>query len=273
MNSEDLKQALETLNKKDRTFVDYYASAAVERFRLRNVQKIDNDRDDFGGPIPALMKDQEKVLDINLYHLRHFIVSNQDDLSDINFLKEISAQVASDNIEKQRFGIHAEAQELSRKLIVSSWLGSTENERQAKDDIHLIAYQSMFLDLNTKSIVNEYVSSELTDLYKMAHDHYGNPLPLDRQIVVPFGSKRIMESEDYPRSNLGELKNAIDRLHQDGFISQNADGISKEAVYQLSKQEVSKDSDKMKEIMSDIDNELPSIIKKKLPETENGFGM
>jgi len=265
MNITDLRNAEETLNKKDKTFVDYYASAVVDRFRLRNIQLVKKEMDDnqdYGGPIPALVK-----------HLRRFTLINQDNLTDLNFLKEVAAQQASDNVSKQRFSLTAKIQDNSKKVIVGSWLSNHFVARGAIGKINMASYEGAFLGLDTKKLANEYLLSELTDVYKMAHNHFGKNLPLDREIVVPFGANKIMGKEEHPRSNLGELKIAIERMYNEGIISKNVSEISQEALYQLSNKDFNKDSDVMKVVLSEVDNELSLPKKPKFEDTSNEFGM
>jgi hypothetical protein len=56
-------------------------------------------------------------------------------------------------------------------------------------------------------------------------------------------------------------------------ISKSVDEISKEALYQLSSKDISKDSDVMKILLSETDNELSLPKKTKFADTSNELGM
>lgn len=245
-------------NKTELDFIDCYATVTVEKFKLRNLERAKEALHLDGGPMPQLIRDQEEALELQKNHLLRVVVEHKDDLvPKMETLKEAASEKVASRIARHRHSVEAYTQKESERLLVGRWANENDIFREAKRNLDSNQYQGAMWGVNVPQSTNKHLTSLLNDFYQLAIEQFGMNMRLDTEVVMPFGAKEILNMETYPRASLGDLKNTVNSLNQEGVLHLNANEIIHEAQDSLSRREIHNRSDIIQELMQDIEAELP----------------
>lgn len=249
------------LNKTESDFVFYYTQAALNRFKIRNLEEhinsADFDRFDSRNQAYVQIKnDNKEALNMHINHLRNTLLQSPIDELTKETLKSQCLQNVREITRQQIFTIKSESQKIGHNLLIARTTGDSKALEKVQDGFENISTTAVEFGKDVKGLAREYITGQAEVIFTMMHEQLTLPngnLDLDRSIVMPFATKSDGNST---RGTLGDLRNGMKTLHSEGYLSRSVEELDAIGIEKTKEMRMQDSIENISQVFSEIDNDL-----------------
>lgn len=249
------------LSKAESDFVFYYTQAALNRFKIRNLEEhinsADFDRFDSRNQAYVQIKnDTEEALNMHINHLRNTLLQSPIDELTKETLKSQCLRNVREKTRDQIFTINSESQKIGHNLLIAHTTGNSQALENVHDGFKNISTTAVEFGKDIKSIAREYITGQAEVIFTMMHEQLKLPngnLDLDRTIVMPFA--RTSDGNSIP-GTLGDLRNGMKTLHSEGYLSRSVAELDAIGIEKAKEIRMQDSIENISRVFSEIDSDL-----------------